>query len=85
MTAPRLPVLALAALAVVLPLAPAAHAASASGVTAQREWSRMDKCAKQAIQKFPDHTAEDLAKRDEFIRICQRDQRVPVREGLAPK
>lgn len=85
MTRPCLPVLALAALAVVLPLVPAAHAASANGVVAQRQWALMDKCAKEAIQKFPDHTADDLAKRDKFIHICQRDRSVPVRQGLAPK
>jgi hypothetical protein len=85
MTRPRLPVLAVAALTAAFFLVPAAHAASSNGVAAQRQWSLMDKCAKEAIQKFPDHTADGLAKRDEFIRICQRDRNVPVRQGLAPK
>ena len=85
MTKLRFLLLAFVGLAVALPLVPAAQAASASGVAAQRQWALMDKCAKQAIQKFPDHTAADLAKRDEFIRLCQRNQHVPVRQGLAPK
>ncbi len=40
---------------------------------------------KDAMMKFPDQTAEGLAQRDAYIRKCQRDSRVPVRQGLAPK
>jgi hypothetical protein len=62
-----------------------AQATSSTALTTQQQWGRMDKCARQAIDKFPDHTAEDLAKRDNFARQCQRNLRVPVREGMAPK
>jgi hypothetical protein len=72
---------ALAAIALIAP----AQAASSNAVVVQRQWSAMDKCAKEALQKFPDHTAEGLAQRDAYIRKCQRDARVPVREGLSPK
>jgi len=84
MIVPRLSLLAITVLAATAVLDPA-QATSANGMAAQRQWSVMDKCAKQAIAKFPDHTAADLAKRDDFTRHCQRDSRVPVREGLAPK
>jgi hypothetical protein len=62
-----------------------AHAATSTAITIQRQWSLMDKCEKTAIEKFPDHTAEDLSKRDKLVRQCQRDSRVPIRDGLAPK
>lgn len=80
----RLMMLALAVVAAAVSLAPA-RATNSTGVGVQRQWSAMDKCAKLAIQKFPDHTASALAKRDEFIHRCQRDARVPIREGQAPK
>jgi hypothetical protein len=76
--------LSLFALAVTV-LLDSAQAATSAGVAAQQQWGVMDKCVKMAIAKFPDHTAEALAKRDEYTRICQRDSRVPVREGLTPK
>jgi hypothetical protein len=84
MMMPRLPLLAIAALAATAVLDPA-QATSSAGIAAQQQWGLMDKCAKVAIAKFPDHTAEALAKRDDYTRHCQRDSRVPVREGLAPK
>jgi hypothetical protein len=62
-----------------------AQATSSSAVAQQRQWGLMDKCVRQGIEKFPDHTAEDLAKRDNFARQCQRNFRTPVREGMAPK
>jgi hypothetical protein len=82
-------VLPLAALAAVLPFVPpfvpAARAMTSNGIVAQQQWAAMDKCTRQAAEKYPDHTAEDLAKRDEYIRTCQRNQRLPVRQGLSPK
>jgi hypothetical protein len=84
MTMWRLSVVALYLLAATASVAPA-HATSSTAVTTQRQWSLMDKCAKLAIAKFPDHTAEDLSKRDKFTHQCQRDSRVPIRDGLAPK
>lgn len=76
--------LTLLVLAAPLPVA-SAHAASTGANASQKLWATMDQCTKKATEKFPDHTAEELAKRDVFIRQCQRDSRVPVREGLAPK
>jgi hypothetical protein len=84
MMMPRLSLLAVAVLAATALFDPA-QATSSNGVASQHQWSAMDKCTKQAIARFPDHTAEALAKRDEFTRQCQRDSRVPVREGMAPK
>jgi len=62
-----------------------AIAASATSLTATSAWSAMDKCTKAARDKFPDETAAALAKRDAYVHTCQRDGRVPIREGLAPK
>jgi len=84
MTAIRLLALSFPFIAVIVLIAPA-QAASGNAVAAQRQWSAMDKCAKDAILKFPDQTAEGLAQRDAYIRKCQRDARVPVRQGLTPK
>jgi hypothetical protein len=84
MTVLRLLRLSLPFLAAVVLIAPA-QAASGNAVASQRQWSVMDKCAKDAMMKFPDQTAEGLAQRDAYIRKCQRDSRVPVRQGLAPK
>jgi hypothetical protein len=84
MMVPRLPLFVIAALAATALLDPA-QAASSAGVAAQQQWGVMDRCTKLAVAKFPDHTAEALAKRDEFTRHCQRDSQVPVREGTAPK
>jgi hypothetical protein len=66
-------------------LAAPAHATSGTGVAVEHQWGLMDKCVRTAIARFPDHTPADLAKRDEFTRKCQRDSRVPIRDGLAPK
>jgi hypothetical protein len=84
MTMSRLLALSFTALAAIVLIAPA-QAASSNAITAQRQWSTMDKCTREANQWFPDHTAEALAQRDDYIRKCQRKARVPVREGLTPK
>lgn len=84
MTMPRLLALSFPFLAAIVAIAPA-QAASSNATAAQRQWSVMDKCAKEASLWFPDHTAEGLAQRNDYIRKCQRNQRVPVREGLTPK
>jgi hypothetical protein len=80
----RLSLLAFSLLAATA-LLDSARATSGTGVATQHQWGVMDKCAKQAIAKFPDHTAEDLAKRDNLTRQCQRNSRVPTRDGSAPK
>jgi hypothetical protein len=72
-------------LLIVAMLSAPALAASSSALKAQTAWSTMDKCSKAARERFPDDTAEALAKRDAFVHNCQRDGRAPIREGLAPK
>jgi hypothetical protein len=41
----------------------------------------MDKCVKTAREKFPDETADSLAKRHAYAHTCERDSHAPVREG----
>jgi hypothetical protein len=84
MTVLRLLALSFSLLSAIVLISPA-QAASGNAIASQRQWSVMDKCAKDAMMKFPDQTAEGLAQRDAYIRKCQRDSRVPVRQGLAPK
>jgi hypothetical protein len=84
MTMSRLLALSIPFIAAMVMIAPA-QAASSNATVAQRQWSTMDKCAKEAIQWFPDHTAEALNQRDDYIRKCQRKARVPVREGSTPR
>lgn len=64
-------------------------AASAQAVTTRyREqtsrWDNGDKCAKLAIEKYPDFTAEDNAKRDAFERRCRNARDVPGRASSSP-
>jgi hypothetical protein len=56
-----------------------AGAASATSQSAKAAWSAMDKCTQASREKFPDETADSIAKRDAYVHTCQRDQRVPVR------
>lgn len=62
-----------------------AYAESGFGVQAQNTWSRMDKCTRTAFEKYPDQTADGLAKREAYTRQCQRANGTPVRASLAPK
>jgi hypothetical protein len=66
-------------------LAAPASAASVTSLSAKAAWSAMDKCTKMAREMYPDDTADGLAKRDAYVHNCQRDGRVPIREGQAPK
>jgi hypothetical protein len=56
-----------------------AGAASPTSLQAKAAWATMDKCTQASRVKFPDETADSIAKRDAFVHTCQRDQRVPVR------
>ncbi|HZS84251.1 MAG TPA: hypothetical protein VFA50_15360 [Stellaceae bacterium] len=69
------------ALSGLLLLAPAAFAVNQ---TVEQKWALMDRCTKMALQKYPDNTPDNYAKRDAFARQCQRQSRVPVRQNLAP-
>ena len=84
MTVLRLLALSFSLLSAIVLISPA-QAASGNAIASQRQWSVMDKCAKEATQWFPDHTAEALAQRDTYTRKCQRNARVPIREGQTPK
>jgi hypothetical protein len=48
------------------------------------QWGVADKCNRTAIAKYPDHTAEALAKRDRDVRRCLLANRLPSRAPLAP-
>ena len=61
------------------------YAASATSQASKYVWSAMDKCVKTAREMYPDDTADALAKRDAYVHACQRNQRVPVREGQSSK
>jgi hypothetical protein len=56
-----------------------AGAASPTSLQAKAAWATMDKCTQASRVKFPDETADSLAKRDAYVHTCQRDGRVPVR------
>jgi hypothetical protein len=62
-----------------------AFAESAIGLASRSSWGLMDKCTKTAREKYPDETADSLAKRDAYAHSCERDGRTPVREGLSQK
>jgi hypothetical protein len=84
MTTSRISLVAAVLLIVAVPAAPAI-AASGTSLTAKSAWATMDKCTKTARDKYPDETAAALAKRDAYVHECQRDSRVPVRDGSATK
>jgi hypothetical protein len=81
MIAPRAIRILLAALTALL-LAPAAHAVNQA---VQQKWAQMDRCTKAALQRYPDNTPENYAKRDALARQCQREGHVPPRQGVAPQ
>jgi hypothetical protein len=66
-------------------LAPGLAGATANQRTAQKAWNDSDKCAKQAALKYPDYTAEELAKRDAFLRRCLNGLGLPGRAPAPPK
>src|SRR5690348_7665568 len=57
----------------------ARRVALAVGVDPEGQWALADKCNRTAIAKYPDHTAEALAKRDEDVRRCLMANRLPSR------
>lgn len=46
-------------------------------------WARADRCNRQAIAKFPDHTSEAFAQREQYVRHCNVAARTPARTPLA--
>ena len=55
----------------------------------QGQWGVGDKCNRTAIAKYPDHTPEALAKRDQDVRRClvanRQEARTPLSPPQAPK
>jgi len=70
-----LPIFALAALLG----AGSAHAVTTKYREQTTRWDNGDKCAKLAIEKYPDFTPEDNAKRDAYERRCRNSRDVPGR------
>ena len=83
MTTWRLAAAAVVAAALAVP--GAAHAYTLQGQQMMRNWSKTDKCAATAQKKFPDYTAESLAKRDEAMKQCLAGANLPPRAPLLPE
>jgi hypothetical protein len=77
--------------AVVLLLMPVIASAGESPTarSVQGQWRVADKCNRTAIAKYPDHTPEALAKRDQDVRRClvanRQEARTPLSPPQAPK
>jgi hypothetical protein len=52
--------------------------------TSNGRWKVADKCARDAAAKYPDYTAESLAKREAMRRNCLRANSLPVPDGPGP-
>ena len=63
-------------------IASAGQSSSARGVEGQ--WAIADKCNRNAIAKYPDHTREALEKRDRDVRRCLVYNRQEARTPLTP-
>ena len=50
----------------------------------QGQWGVADKCNRTAIAKYPDHTPEALAKREQDVHRCLLANRLPSRTPLSP-
>ena len=51
---------------------------------ANQRWQTADKCTRSSFAKYPDYTVEGATKRDQFVRECLRNNRLPPRPDLAP-
>jgi hypothetical protein len=49
----------------------------------QQRWTAGDKCNRQAIEKFPDYTVEENAKREAYLRRCNNSNDAPGRSPLS--
>jgi hypothetical protein len=72
----------LAVASAALLVSPAAHAVNQA---VQQKWAQMDRCTKAALQRYPDNTPDNYAKRDALARQCQRESHLPPRQGVAPQ
>jgi hypothetical protein len=57
---------------------------SPSAKASQGRWALSDKCSRNAIAKYPDHTSEALAKREQDVRRCNVANGLPARAPLTP-
>jgi hypothetical protein len=75
----------MAVLAVIVLLLPATGTAgqSSTAKSIDTQWARSDKCNREAIAKFPDHTAEALEKREKYVHSCNLRYSVPARSPLS--
>jgi hypothetical protein len=76
--------------ALVLTLVAASVPSFANAVTSkypeqEGKWTASDKCTKRAVEKYPDYTAEDNAKRDAFLRRCLNASGAPGRAPVGSK
>jgi hypothetical protein len=60
-----------------------AHAESWRAKPAQTAWKNSDKCNQRAFQLFPDYTADQIKKRDAYVRKCQAELGAPTQQPLA--
>ena len=51
---------------------------------ANQRWQAADKCTRTSFTKFPDYTLEGAQNRDQYVRECLRNNRLPPRPDLAP-
>ena len=51
---------------------------------ANQRWQAADKCTRTAFTHYPDYTVEGAQKRDQYVRACLRNNRLPPRQDLAP-
>ena len=59
-----------------------AHAANQQFKASEDIWKRSDKCTADALKKYPDYTQEGLEKREQYIKQCNLDNRIPSRQPL---
>jgi hypothetical protein len=57
---------------------------SANAKASETQWAIADKCNRNAIAKYPDHTSEALAKREQDVRRCNVANRFQARTPLTP-
>ena len=74
-----------AAAAIVLLMPVTAYGESATAKTSQAQWGLSDKCNRDAIAKYPDHTSEALAKREQYVSRCNVANRNPARAPQTPQ
>lgn len=74
----------IALLALLLPAAPRLARADAAQQQNFAAWHMMADCAKQAAQKFPDHTPQGNAQREQARLECLRVHHLPVTPAPPP-